>query len=77
MAQFILEATVLSLIGGIAGVILGVIGSNFTIASVEPVIVPASILLAFFFSVLVGLIFGSYPANKAASLRPIEALRHE
>ena len=77
MGQFIMEATVLSLIGGIAGVILGIFGSNFTIASVKPVIVPASILLAFFFSVLVGLIFGSYPANKAASLRPIEALRHE
>jgi putative ABC transport system permease protein len=77
LGQFIVEATVLSLVGGILGVLGGVLGSQFTIVGVKPVIVPSSIFLALGVSVVIGLFFGSYPANRAAKLRPIEALRHE
>ncbi|GAA2116036.1 ABC transporter permease [Actinomadura alba] len=77
LSQFIAEATVLSLVGGLAGVAAGVIGAQFSIVGVTPVIVPSSILLALGVSVAIGLFFGSYPASRAASLRPIEALRHE
>jgi putative ABC transport system permease protein len=77
LGQFVAEATVLSLIGGILGVVGGIVGSQFTIIGVTPVVVPSSILLALGVSVMIGLFFGSYPANRAAKLRPIEALRHE
>jgi putative ABC transport system permease protein len=77
LGQFIAEATVLSLVGGVLGVLAGVIGSQFKVVGVEPVIVPSSILLALGVSIAIGLFFGSYPANRAAGLRPIEALRHE
>lgn len=77
LAQFLSEATILSLLGGALGVLTGFIGSNFTIVGIKPVIVPESVLLAFGVSVLIGLFFGGYPAQRAASLRPIEALRHE
>ncbi|MEU9889743.1 ABC transporter permease [Sphaerisporangium sp. NPDC051011] len=77
LGQFLAEATMLSLIGGLLGVAIGFIGSRFTIAGVQPVIVPTSIALALGVSVAIGLFFGSYPANRAAKLRPIEALRHE
>jgi len=77
IGQFLIEATLLSLIGGALGVLLGVVGSQFTIVGIQPVIVPASVLLAFGVSVLIGLFFGSYPARRAAQLRPIDALRYE
>ena len=77
LGQFVAEATVLSLVGGILGVVGGIIGSQFTIIGVTPVVVPSSILLALGVSIMIGLFFGSYPANRAAKLRPIEALRHE
>ena len=77
IGQFLVEATLLSLIGGTLGVLLGFIGSRFTIAGVRPVIVPSSVLLAFGVSVAIGLFFGSYPARRAAMLRPIDALRYE
>ena len=66
-----------SFFGGVAGVIAGIVGSQFKIAGVEPVIAPYSIALAFGAAVLTGLFFGTYPAGRAASLRPIEALRFE
>jgi putative ABC transport system permease protein len=77
LAQFLTEATLLSLIGGALGVIAGLIGTRFTIVGVKPVPVPASIALAFGVSLLIGLFFGGYPANRAAGMRPVEALRYE
>ncbi|WP_440068914.1 ABC transporter permease [Streptosporangium sp. OZ121] len=77
LGQFLLEATVLSLVGGLSGVAVAFAGTRFTIAGISPVLVPSSIALALGVSVGIGLFFGGYPANRAARLRPIEALRHE
>jgi putative ABC transport system permease protein len=77
LGQFLHEAVFLSLIGGLAGVLFGVLGSQFKIDGVQPVIAPYSIVLALGVSVAVGIFFGFYPANRAASLRPIDALRYE
>jgi putative ABC transport system permease protein len=77
VGQFLIEAILLSLFGGVMGVIVGLAGSHFTIVGVKPVVAPYSVFLAFGVSVLTGLFFGLYPANRAASLRPIDALRYE
>jgi putative ABC transport system permease protein len=77
LAQFLTEATLLSMIGGALGVLAGIIGTRFTIVGVKPVTVPLSIPLAFGVSALIGLFFGGFPANRAANMRPADALRYE
>jgi putative ABC transport system permease protein len=77
LGQFLSEATVLSLVGGALGVGVGLIGSQFTIVGVKPVIVPSSIALAFGVSAVIGLFFGSFPAHRASRLQPIDALRYQ
>jgi len=77
--QFLTEALLLSLFGGLIGVAVGIGGSLLfgNLGDMRTVIVPTSILLAFGSAAAVGIFFGFYPANKAAQLDPIEALRHE
>ncbi|WP_306207899.1 ABC transporter permease [Actinoplanes sp. RD1] len=77
LTQFLIEATLLSVIGGLLGVAAALIGSHFTIVGVKPVIVPSSVGLALGVSIAIGLFFGGLPASRAARLRPIEALRYE
>jgi putative ABC transport system permease protein len=77
VGQFMIEAVLLSLFGGVMGVVAGLVGSRFTIVGVTPVVQPYSVALAFGVAVAVGLFFGLYPANRAAALRPIDALRYE
>jgi putative ABC transport system permease protein len=77
LMQFLVEAVLVSVFGGAAGVAGGLIGSQFKIAGVQPVIAPYSIGLAFGASLLIGLFFGTYPAWRAAAMRPIDALRFE
>ncbi|HEY2536671.1 MAG TPA: ABC transporter permease [Solirubrobacteraceae bacterium] len=77
LTQFLTEAVLVSLIGGVAGVLVGVLGSQFEIAGVHPEIATYSIFLAFGAAALSGLFFGTYPAARAARMRPIEALRFE
>lgn len=77
--QFLIEAMTLSLVGGVLGIVFGVAGAKLTtlIAGWPTIISVNVIVVAFFFSLMVGLFFGLYPANKAARLNPIEALRYE
>ena len=79
LTQFLLEAVVLSLLGGLIGILLGVgIAKLVDTAGVMNAVVSLnSVLLAVGFSLAVGLFFGIYPANRAAGLNPIEALRYE
>jgi putative ABC transport system permease protein len=77
VGQFLVEAVLLSVLGGILGVIGGLAGSQFKIVGIQPVVAPYSVGLAFGVAMLTGLFFGIYPANRAATLRPIEALRYE
>ncbi|MFJ1753616.1 ABC transporter permease [Kitasatospora sp. NPDC088134] len=77
LGQFLAESTLLSVIGAGLGVLAGIVGSHFQVVGIKPVVIPESVLGAFAIAVAIGLFFGSYPANRAARLRPIDALRHE
>jgi putative ABC transport system permease protein len=77
LGQFLTEAVLLTMLGGLLGVAAGLIGSRFTIVDVKPVVEPYSVFLAFGVALVVGIFFGIYPANRAAQLRPIDALRYE
>jgi putative ABC transport system permease protein len=77
--QFLIESIALSLVGGIIGVLVGV-GASVIISRTlnwPTLVSPASIVVSVIFSVLVGVVFGYYPARKAAALDPIDALRYE
>ncbi len=79
LTQFLVEAATLSVAGGIIGIVVGV-GTSFLVSRLadwQTVVGPGAVLLAVFFSALVGITFGYYPARKAAYLDPIEALRYE
>ncbi len=79
MWQFLLESVLLSLVGGVIGVGLGLGGSRLALGELDMTFhfVPGIVVIAFIFSALVGIVFGFVPARKAAKLNPIDALRHE
>ncbi|MGL4405357.1 MAG: ABC transporter permease, partial [Notoacmeibacter sp.] len=79
LMQFLIEAVVLSLVGGLIGVLLGLglaaIASSFMAIPFAPD--PGVVAMAFVFAAVVGIVFGFFPARKAAMLDPIEALRYQ
>ncbi len=92
LTQFLIESVIVSLSGGILGIIFGfifantvgnmmvgagAIGPRFLSQGGQSVVTPGSILLAFFFAVVIGIFFGMYPANKASKMDPVQALRYE
>lgn len=77
LGQFLTEAVLLSFIGGLAGVVVGILGTNFKIQGVKPIPTAGSVIGAFAVTVAVGVFFGFYPASRAAALRPVDALRYE
>jgi putative ABC transport system permease protein len=79
LTQFLIEAIVLTLLGGLIGMIIGIVASYIasSIMDIPFVVSISSVLLAIGVSAAVGILFGWYPANKAANLSPIDALRYE
>ncbi|ODR95125.1 multidrug ABC transporter substrate-binding protein [Methyloceanibacter stevinii] len=79
LMQFLVEAVVLSLFGGVVGVLLGLglAGAASAGMAIPFVFDPGIVLIAFAFSALIGVVFGYFPARRAAQLDPIDALRHE
>jgi putative ABC transport system permease protein len=79
LTQFLVEAVVLSSIGGILGILLALLTSWFIagLLQIPFVVEPGMVLVALLFSMVIGIAFGYFPARKAARLNPIDALRHE
>ncbi|WP_461373360.1 ABC transporter permease [Candidatus Aquicultor sp.] len=77
LMQFVIESATLSVIGGLIGILIGVVGSLVLRALLPSEVTIWSVGLAFFFSAGIGIFFGAYPAFKASRLSPIEALRYE
>ncbi len=79
MSQFLVEAVVLCLMGGLFGVLVGMLSARFmsTLLGWNTLISPTAVIVAFVFSALVGLFFGLWPARRAANLNTIDALRYE
>jgi len=80
LVQFLVEAITLSLLGGLIGIVLGVLGSGLfgrVQTDLEPLVSPSTIAMATSFAFAVGMFFGLYPAMRAARLNPIDALRYE
>ena len=79
ITQFLIEAVVISLVGGAIGIVVGIGASQLiaTVAKLKTVVTTGPILLSFGFSMFIGLVFGLYPARKAAKLNPIDALHYE
>lgn len=79
LTQFLVESIALSTVGGLIGLLLGISGSWLAISKLDMpfVLSPGVMLLGFSFSVAIGVIFGYFPARKAAYMNPIDALRHE
>src|SRR5690606_19338880 len=80
LGQFLTEAVVLAVLGGLLGIIIGALGAavvHLAVPELDTTVTSESVLLAVGFSVAVGLFFGIYPASRAAALHPIEALRFE
>ena len=79
LTQFLVESVVLALLGGVVGILIGIVASRAInyFAQWDTLVAPESVLLAFGFSSAIGLLFGIYPARRAAHLHPIDALRHE
>lgn len=79
MLQFLSESAIITLIGGIIGIILGGSGATLicSLIGFQAQVLPSTVLMASLFSSAVGIFFGIYPARRAAKLSPIEALRHE
>jgi len=79
LMQFLIESILLSIIGGIIGIFVGIGSSQLigTLMKWPVVVLPASVVLSFLVCTVIGVFFGWYPARKAASLNPIDALRYE
>lgn len=80
LQQFLLEATLISVGGGLVGIAIGVaipLAVNYFVDGIEIPIAPESVIAAFLVSAAVGLVFGMLPANRASKLNPTEALRYE
>jgi putative ABC transport system permease protein len=77
VSQFLIESLIISVIGGVLGIIVGFIGSSFPLLGTQPQVQWWTVWVSFLVAGAIGLIFGIYPANKAAKLRPIDALRYE
>jgi putative ABC transport system permease protein len=79
IGEFVAEAMMISFVGGSFGIVFGFVMSRLIawLAGWSTIVTASSILLAFFVSIAVGLVFGIYPAVKAARLDPVEAIRYE